>query len=59
MARGRQGFHHRRWAFAELRDAYAMDFDFEVKLENEFNQMIQTYTLHRASTYAPGTNKER
>ena len=31
-----------RWAFAELTDVYQMDADFEAKVSQEFNRMIDT-----------------
>ena len=31
---------HGRWAFAEFRDVWEMETDFEKKVEAEFNQMI-------------------
>ena len=30
-----------RWAFAEFTDVYAMQSDFEAKVEAAFNQMIE------------------
>jgi type III restriction enzyme len=31
-----------RWAFAELTDVYQMEADFEAKVAQEFNRMIDT-----------------
>lgn len=33
---------HGRWAFAEFRDVYQMETDFEAKIESEFNRLIET-----------------
>ena len=35
---------HGRWAFAEFRDVYEMETDFEAKVEGEFNKMIESVT---------------
>ena len=37
---------HGRWAFAEFTDVYAMDAEFEKKVEEEFNKMIDACTTN-------------
>jgi type III restriction enzyme len=36
---------HGRWAFAEFRDVYEMEADFEAKVEGEFNKLIESVTV--------------
>ena len=36
---------HGRWAFAEFRDVYTMQADFEDKVEREFDNLIERFTL--------------
>jgi len=38
-----------RWAFAEFRDVFQMEADFEQKLENEFDRMIRTVSAGDSS----------
>ena len=33
-----------RWAFAEFTEVYRMEADFEAKVEDEFNKMIESVT---------------
>lgn len=40
-----------RWAFAEFTDVYAIEADFEAKVESEFNKMVESVT---AETVAQG-----
>jgi type III restriction enzyme len=35
---------HGRWAFAEFREVYQIESDFEAKVEGEFNKMIESVT---------------
>jgi type III restriction enzyme len=35
---------HGRWAFAEFREVYQIEADFEAKVEGEFNKMIESVT---------------
>lgn len=39
-----------RWAFAEFTDVYAMQSDFEEKIEAEFNKMIDHQLAGKSST---------
>ncbi|MCK4341173.1 MAG: DEAD/DEAH box helicase family protein [Phycisphaerae bacterium] len=43
-----------RWSFAEFCDVYAMEADFEAKVEAEFNKMIDTVTAERVQGVADG-----
>lgn len=36
-----------RWTFAEFTEVYQIEADFEAKVEEEFNKMIQTVTAHQ------------
>jgi type III restriction enzyme len=36
---------HGRWAFAEFTEVYRIEADFEVKVESEFNKMIESVTV--------------
>jgi type III restriction enzyme len=36
---------HGRWAFAEFRDVYEMEANFEAKVEGEFNKMIESIAI--------------
>jgi len=38
-----------RWAFAEFRDVFQMEADFEQKLEDEFDRMIRTVSAGDSS----------
>ena len=45
--------HHRsygRWAFAEFTDVYEMQSDFESRVEEEFNKMIDRNAVRRLAT---------
>ena len=35
-----------RWAFAEFKDVYEIESDFEAKVEAEFNIMIDAHITH-------------
>jgi type III restriction enzyme len=37
-----------RWAFAEFREVYQIEADFEAKVEGEFNTMIESVTMQTA-----------
>src|SRR5271165_6689853 len=39
---------HGRWAFAEFREVYQIEADFEAKVEGEFNKMIESVTKQAA-----------
>ncbi len=39
---------HGRWAFAEFREVYQIEADFEAKVEGEFNKMIESVTTPAA-----------
>jgi type III restriction enzyme len=39
---------HGRWAFAEFREVYQIEAEFEVKVEGEFNKMIESVTKQTA-----------
>jgi type III restriction enzyme len=39
---------HGRWAFAEFRDVYQMEADFEAKVEGEFSKMIESVAIKTA-----------
>jgi type III restriction enzyme len=39
---------HGRWAFAEFREVYQIEADFEAKIEGEFNKMIESVTTQAA-----------
>ncbi len=36
-----------RWTFAEFCDVYEMQADFEAKVEEHFNKMIESTAIHR------------
>jgi type III restriction enzyme len=38
-----------RWAFAEFRDVYQMETDFQAKVEAKFNALIQSVVVQKAS----------
>ena len=42
-----------RWAFAELTDVYAMEEDFEAKLEAEFQELVERAAPRREATDNP------
>ena len=44
---------HGRWAFAEFTDRWQMQVDFKARFENEFNSMITSATVQRATRETP------